>query len=78
MGLLNFEQSYLPQARNYLLKHFDLAKGLDNGRLVDAARINLGIAEANTNESLAKYKSMILNDFDGMLDWKISRKMADK
>ena len=40
-------------------------------KLIDAARVNLGIAQANTN--IETYKALVLNDLHGLLDWKIKR-----
>jgi len=37
------------------------------------ARVNLGIATANT--MIENYKFLVLNDMNGLLDWKIRRKM---
>jgi hypothetical protein len=41
--------------------------------LIDKARINLGIAQANTN--IENYKYIVLNDLNGLLDWKIRRQL---
>ena len=57
----------------HLQKHFELARTGDeenkNIKLIDKARVNLGIAQANT--SLEHYKFLVLNDLNGLLDWKI-------
>jgi len=42
-------------------------------KLIDKARVNVGIAQANI--SLENYKYLVLNDLNGLLDWKIRRQM---
>ena len=42
-------------------------------KLIDRARVNLGIAEANT--MIENYKYLVLNDLNGLLDWKIRRQI---
>lgn len=59
-------------------KHFNQAKDDEDTetkdqKLIDAARVNLGIAQANTN--IEAYKSLVLNDLHGLLDWKIRRQI---
>jgi hypothetical protein len=41
--------------------------------LIDKARVNYGIAQANT--MIENYKFLVLNDLNGLLDWKIRRQM---
>ena len=59
----------------YLHKHFDMARAdkeeTKNQKLIDRARVNLGIAQANT--MIENYKYLILEDLNGLLDWKIRR-----
>ena len=47
LGLLNYKEGLIPTSVNYLQKHFDLARHLTSGKLIDTARVNLGIAQAN-------------------------------
>ena len=63
-------------------KHFLLARGPEDEnsqetkksqKLIDKARVNLGIAEANT--MIDNYKMLVLNDLNGLLDWKIRRQI---
>jgi phosphoribosylformylglycinamidine (FGAM) synthase PurS component len=60
-----------------LQKHFDLSRAdsdeTKNQRQIDRARVNLGIALANT--MIDNYKLLVLNDLNGLLDWKIRRQM---
>ena len=39
--------------------------------MIDAARVNLGIAQANT--MIENYKMMVLNDTQALLEWKVKR-----
>ena len=41
--------------------------------MIDAARVNLGIAQANT--MIENYKNLVLNDVPALLEWKIKRSM---
>ena len=75
LGLLNYKQGLIPTSVNYLSKHFDIAKQLTDGGLMDAARVNLGIAEAQTQ--IDKYLKMVLNDTDGVIEWKIKKTLGD-
>ena len=40
---------------------------------IDKARVNIGIA--NANAMIENYKFLILNDMNGLLDWKTKRSM---
>jgi hypothetical protein len=42
-------------------------------RAIDAARVNLGIAQANT--MMEALKHMVLNDVQSLLEWKVKRNM---
>jgi hypothetical protein len=42
-------------------------------RAIDAARVNLGIAQANTMMEACKH--MVLNDVNALLEWKVKRNM---
>ena len=78
LGLLHYQQGMTRKSVDALRKHFGLAKD-DQGdepkeqKLIDAARVNLGIASANTN--IETYKALVLNDLHGLLDWKIKRQI---
>lgn len=47
LGLLNYKEGLIPTSVNYLQKHFEIAKHMGNGSLIDISRVNLGIAKAN-------------------------------
>ena len=71
LGLLNYKQGLVPTSVTYLTKHFDFARQIKECSLVDAARVNLGIAQANTR--IDKYIDMVMNDVNGLLEWKVKR-----
>lgn len=59
----------------YLQRHFELLRKeeVKNQKLIDAARVNIGIAMANTQ--IESYKHLVLNDVNALLTWKIKREM---
>lgn len=75
LGLLYYQEGNVRRSVENLQKHFELARAGEedkkNIKLIDKARVNLGIAQANT--SLENYKYLVLNDLNGLLDWKIRR-----
>ena len=82
LGLLYYQEKIIKKSVECLQKHFLLARGPeDDGqnetkksqKLIDKARVNLGIAEANT--MIENYKYLVLNDLNGLLDWKIRRQI---
>lgn len=50
LGLLHYKEGIIKKSVDYLQRHFELAKSDENKKqkLIDAARVNLGIAQANT------------------------------
>ena len=62
---------------SYFQKHFELTRKDESAsksqRAIDAARVNLGIAQANTMMEACKH--MVLNDTQTLLHWKIKREM---
>ena len=56
-------------------RHFELLRKeeIKNQKLIDAARVNLGIAQANT--MMEQYKHLVLNDTTALLEWKVKRQM---
>ena len=81
LGLLYYQEKIIKKSVECLQKHFLLARGPEDNdnqnetkksqKLSDKARVNLGIAEANT--MIDNYKYLVLNDLNGLLDWKIRR-----
>lgn len=57
----------------FLLQHFELLRQEDikDQKKIDAARVNLGIVQAN--QKIDAYKYMVLNNLNGLVDWKIRR-----
>lgn len=80
LGLLNYQQGFVTQSVQELNRHFYLAKdSTEEARdqsLIDAARVNLGIAKAH--QSMELFKGLVLQDLHGLLDWKISGRLAKK
>lgn len=61
------------KSSEFLQNHFDLLRGQqtkDQARL-DAARVNLGIVQANIK--IEQYKAMTLSNLQGLVDWKVRR-----
>ena len=77
LGLLYYQEGVVRKSVDCLQKHFDLSRAdsdeTKNQRQIDRARVNLGIALANT--MIDNYKLLVLNDLNGLLDWKIRRQM---
>lgn len=78
LGLLHYQEGRVKQSVDALSRHFNLAKDDEDvetkdQKLIDAARVNLGIAKANTN--IEAYKNLVLNDLHGLIDWKIRRQI---
>lgn len=73
LGVLH-QQLGAPQlAVKYLERCYELARGLGEPRLLDAARVNLGLARADA--LLPAYRSMALTDMGALLRYKITRQM---
>lgn len=77
MGLLYYQEGIVRKSVDCLQKHFELARAdadeTKDQKLIDKARVNLGIAQANT--MIENYKYLVLNDLNGLLEWKIRRTM---
>jgi len=60
-------------ANSYLQQHFDLLRQEQplNQRQIDAARVSIGIVQAN--QKIEAYKYMVLNNLNGLVDWKVRR-----
>lgn len=67
LGLLNYKEGLIPISVKYLGKNFDLARHLGNGGLIDSARVNLGIAQAN--QQIDKYFNLIMNDVHPLINY---------
>lgn len=77
LGLLYYQENIVRKSVDCLWKHFELARAdsEENKKqaLIDKARVNYGIAQANT--MIENYKFLVLNNLNGLLDWKIRRQM---
>ncbi len=77
LGLLLYQEGDIRHSVEQLQKHFELSRAGDDDKkcmkLLDKARVNVGIAQANI--SLENYKYLVLNNLNGLLDWKIRRQM---
>ena len=67
LGLLNYKEGLIPVSVRYLGKHFDLARHLGDGPLIDTARVNLGIAQAN--QQIDKYFKLIMTDVHSVINY---------
>ena len=67
LGLLNYKEGLIPTSVNYLLKHFEIAKHMGNGSLIDTSRVNLGIAKANGQ--IDNYFKQIMSDAHSVIDF---------
>lgn len=63
----------IKKSAEVLREHFDLLRQEDikDQSAIDHARVNLGIVEANMK--IDTYKYMVLNDLQGLVNWKIHR-----
>ena len=71
LGIIHFEQKKFDRAVSYFEKFFEAARTLNNSKLLDAARINLGIAKACAK--MESYFDTINEDFVRLLQWKNTR-----
>ena len=71
LGLLYQQQENHDLAVNYLRKHYELARKLQDRTLIDSASVSLGMAEAACAAS--KFSELISDDFEKLLQWKVKR-----
>jgi len=67
LGVLNYKEGLIPRSVNYFQRNFDLARELKENELIDAARVNFGIANGMKN-----YKT-ITKDLKSLKEWIIYR-----
>jgi len=67
LGLLHYKEGLIPISVKYLTKHFDLARTLAEGSLIDSARVNLGIAQSNLQ--IDKYFKVIMSDVHSVINY---------
>ena len=73
LGTLEYEAGHVSTAVTFLEKNFDMAREIKDKQYIDKAKINLGIAKAYS--SLEIFKSIVKNDQQAFLNWKIKRIM---
>lgn len=71
LGLLYQKQGQPKKAVEFLDKHFSLARKLQDRSLIDAARVNLGMAQANC--SIDNFIDVISGNLSGLIQWKTKR-----
>ena len=76
LGLLFIQEGRehnIKRAADYLQNHFDLLRQDEpkNMQQIDAARVSIGIVQAN--QKIEAYKYMVLNNLQGLVDWKVRR-----
>ena len=60
LGLLHYKLGEIQKSVSYFQRHFELARRIGKGKMIDSARVNLGIAQANT--FIDNYKDIVMND----------------
>ena len=68
------EKKSIKKSAEFLSNHFDLLRKGDKDKKqskLDAARVNLGIVQAN--QKIEAYKHLVLTDIQGLVAWKVHR-----
>ena len=73
LGALEYEAGHVNSAVTYLEKNFEMAREIKDKQYIDKAKINLGIAKAYASFEI--FKSIVKNDEQAYLNWKIKRIM---
>lgn len=68
LGIILFQQQKLEQALTYFEKSFELARTLHDRKVIDAARINLGVARGVVRT--AAFMQLVTTDMNGIIQWK--------
>ena len=71
LGILYYGQGRFDQAMTYFEKFFEIARTLGNRRIMDTARVNLGIARGAFR--LKHYYGVVNNDLTKLIQWKNAR-----
>ena len=63
----------IKKSSEFLQNHFDLLRGQQtkDQQQLDAARVNLGIVNANMR--VEQYQGLVLQNLQGLVDWKVRR-----
>jgi len=68
LGVIYTKQHKFERAVTYFEKFFDVAKTLNDRRMLDVARVNLGIARGSARTG--RYMEVVANDLNTLLQWK--------
>lgn len=71
MGTLYYELKDFSQSVTYFEKFFETARTLNDRRIVDAARFNLGVARGAVR--MGKYMDLVNTDLPKLIQWKNAR-----
>lgn len=75
MGIIYYRQMKFDSAVTYFEKFFELARSLNNRRMLDTARVNLGIARGSAQ--FPKYVEVVNSNMPTLLHWKNARMPID-
>ena len=68
LGKTYYEQKNFDRAILYFERFFELARSLNDRKMVDCARVNLGIARGSA--MIGKYMDVVNSDLGTLLQWK--------
>lgn len=71
LGKLYYQKGQLEQAVTYYEKFFELARSLGERRMLDVARISLGVARASMK--VGAYMAVVNEGLNRLLEWKNMR-----
>mmetsp|Transcript_62110 Transcript_62110/g.196420 ORF Transcript_62110/g.196420 Transcript_62110/m.196420 type:complete len:441 (-) Transcript_62110:490-1812(-) len=76
LGVIYQQQGNFDRAVMYFEKFFEVARSLNDRRMLDVARVNLGVARGSAHT--AKYIDVVNEDLGMLLQWKNVRTPFDK
>lgn len=71
LGNMFYEQKDLEQAVSYFERFFEIARTLKDRKMLDVARVNLGIARGTLR--MDAYMSTVVSDLPQLIQWKNAR-----
>ena len=71
LGLVYQKQGQYKKSVEFLEKHFNLARKLQDRSLIDAGRVHLGVAQANC--SIGNYSNLLNSNLQKLILWKNKR-----
>ena len=76
LGFIYYSQGKFDRSVTYFEKFFEVSRGLGDKKMVDNARVSLGVARGKAN--FKQYLELVNNDMASLLQWKNVRiPMAD-